>query len=543
MLSTRNKTDSAIKLVDFGCTEAHKGNNVDFKQVRENTFTTLAYSPPEALSKSKGPLQPSFDMWSMGCILYIMLVGCHPFDPEGCATDEEMEERIKQGPPPLRNSELTEHLSESAINLLEKLMNSRPRRRITAMQMLEHPWVKGQTARTDKIEGSDQRLKGFRRFKSQLEVKVFSDWIAGASSDAAKKTSLMERAFKSLDTHGKGYVTASDLNRSLTNKGEKHDDEDGKDDPLCLSGFSDLLSDNMENKHYPEGYRMYKEGAKGDAIYFINSGTVEVSTRAGFKTTLSNGQMFGEGALLDKKGRRSATITCKTPVHVVRISKEFYQKFMLSANSDINLTLREQDRARDRDRALKIMRLQTKLVERAFVEGEALFTSGEEGKSIFITEKGVIKIIGDDVMIQPGEIVGEHALLTGLPRNATGVCASKACKAYEMSAKDFSYLFNSSPDMKQSFRDICFRRDFKKAIAKNFGKDFGRNEEELKKAFESMDSDQSGAIGLEEVKDLFRTLYPTLPDDDPIYSQALQSLDLEGTNSITWDEFKKILEC
>ena len=204
MLSTRNKTDSVIKLVDFGCTEAHKGNNVDFKQVRENTFTTLAYSPPEALSKSKGPLQPSFDMWSMGCILYIMLVGCHPFDPEGCATDEEMEERIKQGPPPLRNSELTEHLSESAINLLEKLMDSRPRRRITAMQMLEHPWVKGQTASTDKIEGSDQRLKGFRRFKSQLEVKVFSDWIAGASSDAAKKTSLMERAFKSLDNMVKG---------------------------------------------------------------------------------------------------------------------------------------------------------------------------------------------------------------------------------------------------------------------------------------------------------------------------------------------------
>ena len=216
---------------------------------------------------------------------------------------------------------------------------------------------------------------------------------------------------------------------------------------------------------------------------------------------------------------------------------------MLSANSDINLTLREQDRARDRDRALKIMRLQTKLVERAFIEGEALSTSGEEGKSIFITEKGVIKIMGDDVMIHPGEIVGEHALLTGLPRNATGVCASKACKAYEMAAKDFSYLFNSSPDMKQSFRDICFRRDFKKAIAKNFGKDFGRNEEELKKAFESMDSDQSGDIGLEEVKGLFKTLYPTLPDDDPIYSQALQSLDLEGTNSITWDEFKKILEC
>lgn len=535
MLSTRKKTNSVIKLVDFGCTEVYKGHDVNFKTDREKVFNTQAYSPPEAFRRYRGPILPSFDMWSMGCILYIMLVGRHPFDPYGTATDEEIQEAIERGAPQLRNSPLTRHLSDSAIELLENLMTYRPRKRMTALQMLEHPWVKGKTAKTEKMKGSDERLKAFRRYKSRLEVKIFSDWIADASSDAAKKTSLMERAFISFDTTGKGYVTAGDISRSLTGRKEG----ENCNAAISLSGFADLLSDNMENKHYSEGHRIYKEGAKGDAIYFINSGTVEVSTKSGFTTTLSQGQMFGEAALLDDNARRSATITCRTPVHVVRISKDFYKKYMMSADDDTHLTLREQSRARERDRALKIMRLQKRLVERSFVKGDVLFAEGEEGKTLFILDEGNVKILGDDIIVPSGEVLGEHALLTGLPRNATGVCDSDVCKVYEMSARDFSVLLRSN-DMKKSFRDICFRRDFHKALVEKFGKDFGKNDEDLRKAFDSMDLDKSGNIGLDEVKELFQMLYPNLKDDDPIYAQALQSLDLKGNELISFEEFKKI---
>ena len=86
-----------------------------------------------------------------------------------------------------------------------------------------------------------------------------------------------------------------------------------------------------------------------------------------------------------------------------------------------------------------------------------------------------------------------------------------------------------------------FRRDFEKAIRSRFGKGFGRNEKELRQAFDSMDLDGSGGIGLNEIKVLFKLLYPMLPDEDPIYTQALQSLDLEDNGSISFDEFKKIL--
>lgn len=46
----------------------------------------------------------AFDMWALGCVLYIMLADRHPFDPTGRATDEEIEEAIKKGSPPTRDS-------------------------------------------------------------------------------------------------------------------------------------------------------------------------------------------------------------------------------------------------------------------------------------------------------------------------------------------------------------------------------------------------------------------------------------------------------
>ena len=39
---------------------------------------------------------------------------------------------------------------------------------------------------------------------------------------------------------------------------------------------------------------------------------------------------------------------------------------------------------------------------------------------------------------------------------------------------------------------LSFRRDFENAIRSRFGKGFGRNEKELREAFDSMDLDGSG---------------------------------------------------
>ena len=64
-----------------------------------------------------------------------MLVGVHPFDPRGDASNEEIEKRIKQ-----QNrrelSKLTSHLTPSARDFIKSLIDPDPSKRLTAITAL-----------------------------------------------------------------------------------------------------------------------------------------------------------------------------------------------------------------------------------------------------------------------------------------------------------------------------------------------------------------------------------------------------------------------
>jgi len=252
----------------------------------------------------------------------------HPFDIYGNATDEEIEVAIRDGVrPPTRRSPLTKHLSGHAILLLEKLLEWNPEKRMTALELLDHPWVRGETARRKKIADSDKRLASFRTFKTRFEAKVFADmvsWTEDSSDGVAKRTSLIERAFQKLDPDNRGYVTTKELKKIA----EADDDDDDKYDhaQLSLSGFSDLLGENMKNRYFSKDDLVYREGDLGNAMYFINSGTVEVYSKDGDKQLRHSGDCFGEGALFHPKKTRSSSIRCVTPVHAIEISREYFDK-------------------------------------------------------------------------------------------------------------------------------------------------------------------------------------------------------------------------
>lgn len=314
--------DSAFKLAKSGKSKGETAN-------------TPAYCPPEVLDKrrAKATIDPGFDMWSMGVILYIMLTGMHPFDLYGNSSDDEIAREIVKGnAPPLRDSPITAHLSPDAIDVIEKLLTWNPKKRMTASQMLEHPWVRGETARRDKIADSDKKLSLYRVFKSRLEAQVFEDIVNWSyeKDGPAKRTSLIERSFQKFDPDSKGYITTKDL-KHLTRKddGDSVPMEISEDaTPLSLSGFSDLLSEHLKNKFYPKGHVLFREGDRGNHMYFINSGTVEVTTKDGLRVNLSQGDFFGEGALLSKKNIRSGTVKCVTPAHLIEIDKTYFDKYL-----------------------------------------------------------------------------------------------------------------------------------------------------------------------------------------------------------------------
>lgn len=103
-----------------------------------------------------------------------------------------------------------------------------------------------------------------------MNHKVFAKFVLGADdNNVSKKTALVERAFQSFDSSNKGFLTSTDLRR-LTKRNSNHPTDycdpvdDESDGPLSLSGFSNLLGENMVNKYYPRGHIMYREGEIGN---------------------------------------------------------------------------------------------------------------------------------------------------------------------------------------------------------------------------------------------------------------------------------------
>jgi serine/threonine protein kinase len=531
LLTTPRRGDAVVKLADFGCAQIiTKTGEFDDDDLKPTYGApTPAYCPPESILKTS-PIQPSSDMWGLGVILFIMLTGSHPYDVSGQSSDEVVEELIKdpEYKIPIDDPEIAGHLSASAKNLISKLMDRDPERRLTAFQMLQHPWVRGETATTAIIAGSDKKLSKFRHIKTKLQARFFEDAIKFSDSqngEILRKTSLVERSFKALD------IDELDPNLESEDGGPK----------INMSDFENLLSDNMKNQYFPAEHVVYREGDRGNHMYFIDSGTIEVETSDGSRALRSQGDFFGEGALLHPRGRRSATIRCKTPVHAMEISREYFEKYISSSTeTGLYLTLKEKDKIRKRNRAKTILKLQRNLKPSERSENETYFHEGSSGDTIYILETGKVdlSVDGKQVMsVTPGNIFGEHSVLTGRLRNCNATCASRdGCVAQELPGHSFRKLVNNSPHIRLAIRDLQLRREFKKAVVKRLKKEFPYDNPQ--EAFQAVDEEARGFLDRASIAKLLRESEPDFSDAE--IQEMMDALDITKSGIVTFDEFTKV---
>mmetsp|Transcript_3229 Transcript_3229/g.8942 ORF Transcript_3229/g.8942 Transcript_3229/m.8942 type:complete len:865 (+) Transcript_3229:216-2810(+) len=553
LLTTTRRGDSVVKVADFG-TAVFVGNDSETTVTSKKKLKpdpvfgapTPAYSPPESILRTE-PIQPSMDMWSLGVILFIMLTGCHPYDVSGESTDEEIENRIKSSKYqiPINDPEISGHISRSAKDLITKLMNRDAKKRLSAYQMLQHPWVRGETATTAIIQGSDQRLSKFRVFKSRLQAKFFENAILlsdiGSDADAStkRKTSLIERSFKAFDSNQDGHVSA----KEILGTDEENIEEivEGGGPAINISDYENLLSENMENMYFAAGHTIYDEGQKGHDMYFLESGAVEVIAD-GTRAVRTSGDFFGEGALLHPRNVRSATVRCLTPVHALKISQEYFEKYIASSGSGLYLTLKEKDKIRKRNRAKTILRMQAGLKTAAKPCKSKFYKQGEEGDTMWILEKGKVDVQVADgnavFSVYPGNIFGEHAVITGKNRNCDAVCVSKeGCVAQALQGREFRKLLASSTSVQDSLKELYLRREFKKAIVMRMRKNFPYDDPE--EAFAAADEEHVGRLNKENVSKLMREMNPDFTDEE--VEGVIHALNLTGSGSVTFEEMKKAL--
>ncbi|ORY77690.1 kinase-like domain-containing protein, partial [Protomyces lactucae-debilis] len=133
LLTTDNPP--VAKLTDFGLA----------KMVEPGTFLktfcgTLTYVAPEVISlhgRIEGAYSSAVDMWSLGCVTFIMVAGSMPFVAEG---QEEMMRVIQTGQ--FDEEKLDEvEISGPGLDFIESLLVVEPRHRMQGERALQHAWI------------------------------------------------------------------------------------------------------------------------------------------------------------------------------------------------------------------------------------------------------------------------------------------------------------------------------------------------------------------------------------------------------------------
>ncbi|KAK1273144.1 Calcium-dependent protein kinase 33 [Acorus gramineus] len=205
-LFSNKEEGAALKATDFGLS-VFFDEGTSYKDIVGSAY----YVAPEVLNQNYGK---EIDVWSAGVILYILLSGVPPFWGE---TEKEIFDAILEGKIDF-TSDPWPSVSDSAKHLVQKMLTYDPKKRITADQVLEHPWIKGRQASNTPINSAVLiRMKQFRamnKFK-KLALKVIAENIYEEDIKGLKQM------FNSMDTDQSGTITYEELKSGLSRLGSR----------------------------------------------------------------------------------------------------------------------------------------------------------------------------------------------------------------------------------------------------------------------------------------------------------------------------------
>ncbi|GMI82464.1 calcium-dependent protein kinase 29 [Hibiscus trionum] len=200
--------NSPIKATDFGLSVF-----IEEGRMYKDLVGSAYYVAPEVLQRKYGK---EIDVWSAGVILYILLSGVPPFWGE---TEKEIFKAVSEGNLDLE-SQPWPSISDAAKDLIRKMLARDPRKRITAAQALEHPWMKEGGDASDKpIDCAvHSRLKQFRVMNKlkKLALKVIAENLS-----SEEEIRGLKQMFNNIDTDGSGTITLEELGVGLARLGSK----------------------------------------------------------------------------------------------------------------------------------------------------------------------------------------------------------------------------------------------------------------------------------------------------------------------------------
>lgn len=211
-LFANKKESAALKAIDFGLSVFFKPGE-RFNEIVGSPY----YMAPEVLKRSYGP---EVDVWSAGVILYILLCGVPPFWAE---TEQGVAQAIIRSVIDFKRDPWPK-VSDNAKDLVKKMLDPEPSRRLTAQQVLEHPWLQNAKKAPNVPLGETvkARLKQFsvmNKLKKRA-LRVIAEHLS------VEEVAGIKEAFNKMDVENRGKINLDELKNGLHKLGHQIPDAD-----------------------------------------------------------------------------------------------------------------------------------------------------------------------------------------------------------------------------------------------------------------------------------------------------------------------------
>ncbi|KAG0455585.1 hypothetical protein HPP92_024573 [Vanilla planifolia] len=211
-LFSNKKETAALKAIDFGL-------SVFFKPGER--FTEIVGSPyymaPEVLKRNYGQ---EIDVWSAGVILYILLCGVPPFWAE---TEQGVAQAIIRSVIDFKRDPWPK-VSDGAKDLVKKMLDPDPTRRLSAQEVLDHPWLQNAKKAPNVNLGETVRAR-LQQFSVMNKLKKKALRVV-AQHLSVEEVAGIRDMFEKMDINNKGRITLEELKSGLHKAGHQIPDAD-----------------------------------------------------------------------------------------------------------------------------------------------------------------------------------------------------------------------------------------------------------------------------------------------------------------------------
>lgn len=181
------KPDALLKIADFGVAAWLP----DLKKAKYPKCGTPEYLAPEMYGARHCEYGKPVDVWALGCVVFIMLCGWHPFQvPDNLRLQKS---KILKGD----LSELAEEdISDDAKDIIHKMLDVDPAKRWTIEQLFQHPWLKDPA---DEAAASAQQkplVKTQKKLKSFLSQRLRKVVLGMAFASSLRSQSVVAQDLK-----------------------------------------------------------------------------------------------------------------------------------------------------------------------------------------------------------------------------------------------------------------------------------------------------------------------------------------------------------